>query len=155
METVSGMKKLIIFKLEGEEFAVPVDTVGSIEKIEHITRVPGTPSFIKGVINLRGVVTPVIDLKERFFNRKSVFTNQSRIIIVEVSDISIGLIVEAANDVVDIETDLIEAPPEVVGTEVVEYISGVVKHENRLFVLLNLERILSNQEVDELKTMEE
>lgn len=155
MGTVSEVSKLIVFKLEEEEFAVPVDTVGSIEKIEHITRVPGTPNFIKGVINLRGVVTPVIDLRQRFHSVPTVYTEQSRIIIVDVNDIGIGLIVEAANDVLDISTELIEAPPEVVGSEVAAYISGVVKYQNRLLILLDLERVLSNQEMDELKALDE
>lgn len=155
MDSNSSLSKLIIFRLEGEEFAVSVQAVGSIEKIEAITRVPGTPSFVKGVINLRGVVTPVIDLKERFHQKTTEFTDQSRIIIVTINDMSIGLIVEAANDVLDIDSSMIEPPPEVVGSAVVEYISGVVKVDNRLLILLDLEKVLSSEEKSELKAMEE
>src|SRR5690625_4201162 len=103
--------KLIVFELENEEYAISVQAVGSIERILPITRVPSTPDFVKGVINLRGVVTPVIDLKERLKDKKSEFSEQTRIIIVHLDEITVGLIVDAANDVIDIHQDQIEPPP--------------------------------------------
>src|SRR5690625_1538931 len=91
MTEVNGQDiKLIIFRIEEEEYAVSIQNVGSIEKIEAITRVPGTADFVKGVINLRGVITPVIDLKQRFHHKETIVTEQSRIIIIHVDDITVG-----------------------------------------------------------------
>lgn len=146
--------KLIVFRLENEEYALSVQNVGSIERILPITRVPSTPPFVKGVINLRGVVTPVIDLKRRFHEEDTEFTNQTRIIIINYKDITVGIIVDSANDVVDIDESQIEPPPEVVGMVEVDYITGVVKLNNRLLILLDLEKILSKEELSEIKTME-
>ena len=146
--------KFIVFRLGQEEYALSVQNVGSIERILPITRVPSTPSFVKGVINLRGVVTPVIDLKRRFHNEGTEFTNQTRIIIINFEDITVGIIVDSANDVVDIDESQIEPPPEVVGMVEVDYITGVVKLDNRLLILLDLEKILSKEEWSEIKAME-
>lgn len=154
MEFNLDTQKLIVFRIEDEEFAVSVKNVGAIERILSITRVPGTPSFVKGVINLRGVVTPVIDLKERFHNKSTTFTEESRIIIINVGEIGVGLIVDAANDVIDVSEDLIEPAPEVVGSAVVEYITGVVKLDNRLLILLDLHKVLNTDEIEELHAME-
>lgn len=146
--------KLIVFRLEGEEYAISVQSVGSIEKILPITRVPSTPSFVKGVINLRGVVTPVIDLKERFYQKETEFTEQTRIIIVHVKDITVGLIVDEANDVIDINSNQIEPAPETVGTVEVEYINGVIKLEKRLLILIDLQKVLKKTEMVELRALE-
>jgi len=146
--------KLIVFRLEGEEYAISVQMVGSIERILPITRVPSTPKFVKGVINLRGVVTPVIDLKERFYEKETEFTGQTRIIIVHIDGITVGLIVDEANDVLDIQADQIEPPPEAVGSIEVEYINGVVKLEKRLLILLDLQKVLNKKQLSELKTLE-
>src|SRR5690625_1108275 len=119
MSTESVLEnKLIVFKLHGEEYAVSVRNVGSIERILQITRVPSTASIVKGVINLSGVVTPIIDLKQRFYQQETTYTEQTRIIIVNLNDISVGFIVEEANDVVDVTEDQIEPAPEVVGSKV-------------------------------------
>ena len=155
MTEVNGQdKKLIIFRIEEEEYAVSIQNVGSIEKIEAITRVPGAADFVKGVINLRGVITPVIDLKQRFHQRETIFTEQSRIIIIHVDDITVGFIVDEANDVIDVNDELIEEAPEVVGSHNIEYISGVVKLDNRLLILLELTEVLQKQELTELRNME-
>lgn len=147
-------KKVIVFQLKNEEYAVSVDQVGSIERLEKITRVPQTAAFVKGVINLRGVVTPIIDLRVRFNIEETEFTDSTRIIIVYIDDMEVGLIVDAANDVIDIPQQAIEPPPEVVGSVDVDYIEGVAKLDDRLLILLNLQKVLSNDEIDELKAVE-
>src|SRR5690606_30708933 len=107
--------KVIVFALGNEEYGVEVNKVRTIERMQPLTRVPKTPAFIKGVINLRGVVTPVIDLRGRFGLPEANYTDNTRIIIVAVNDIEVGLIVDSANDVIDVDSDHIEEPPEVVG----------------------------------------
>ncbi|HLR07949.1 MAG TPA: chemotaxis protein CheW [Bacillota bacterium] len=147
-------QKVIVFQLEDEEYAVPVGQVGSIERIEPITRVPQTAAFVKGVINLRGVVTPIIDLRTRFGLEEAEYSDSTRIIIIHMDEMEVGLIVDSANDVIDIPHDAIEPAPEVVGAVDVDYIKGVAKLENRLLILLDLEKVLSKDEMAELKTVE-
>ncbi|WOV86101.1 chemotaxis protein CheW [Sporosarcina oncorhynchi] len=134
--------KVIVFQLMDKEYAIEVDVVESIEKLISITKVPRTPSYVYGVINLRGLVTPIVDLRERFGLEVKALDDSSRIIIVSMEDFEVGLIVDDANDVFDIPMSSIEPQPEVVGTIESEFIAGVAKVENRLLVLLNLERVL-------------
>ncbi|MFJ8068723.1 chemotaxis protein CheW [Peribacillus sp. NPDC096447] len=135
--------KVIVFQIKDKEYAIPVDKVSGIEKILHITRVPKAVKFVKGVINLRGVITPIIDLRVRFGFEEVEYDESTRIIIVILDDMEVGLIVDSANDVLDIPVDSIEPQPEVVGHLASEYISGVAKIEKRLLVLINLEKALS------------
>lgn len=149
----TGEKKVIVFQLKDEEFAVSVQQVGGIERMLPITRVPQAAAFVKGVINLRGVVTPVIDLRRRFDIEEVSYDESTRIIIVHLEDIEVGLIVDAANDVIDIPEKAIEPAPEVVGAVNVDYIDGIAKLDSRLLILLNLERVLTKTEVDDLKNV--
>lgn len=139
---MSGDVKVIVFQLQHEEYGIPVQQVRSIEKIQHITRVPRTAPYIKGVINLRGVVTPIIDLRKRFGLEEFLDPDSSRIIIVSKDDIDVGFIVDAANDVLDIYSSIIEPPPEVVESIEVEYIQGIAKLEKRLIIMIDLEEVL-------------
>ncbi|OES43594.1 chemotaxis protein CheW [Domibacillus iocasae] len=133
--------KVIAFQLIDKEYALPVHQVYSIEKLMHITRVPGTVPFVKGVINLRGVVTPIIDLRSRFGLSDERYDDSTRIIIAALDDIEVGLIVDGANDVLDIPVDAIEPQPEVVGSLGDEYITGVAKLDKRLLIMLSLQKI--------------
>ncbi|MFG6148892.1 chemotaxis protein CheW [Halobacillus sp. B23F22_1] len=150
----SQTRKVIVFQLGEEEYAIPVHQVGSIERVMHITRVPRTAPFVEGVINLRGVVTPIIDLRKRFDLGTAEFNDSTRIIIAAIDDMDVGLIVDAANDVLDYNVEAIEPPPEVIDTLDVDYVSGVVKVEQRLFILLNLSKVLSTDEMKELEEIE-
>jgi len=146
--------KAVIFQLNDEEYGVDVHQVQSIERMIHITRVPKMPDFVKGVINLRGVVTPIIDLKERFSIETTEYTDSTRIIIVQVDDKEVGLIVDSANDVIDIPTEKIEQPPEVVGKIESDYIRGVAKLDDRLLILLNLNKVLNAEELAAIANIE-
>lgn len=146
--------KAVIFQLKDEEYGVDVQQVQSIERMLHITRVPNMPDFVKGVINLRGIVTPIIDLKERFSIEVTDYTSSTRIIIVHVEDKEVGLIVDSANDVIDIPTEKIEQPPEVVGRIESDYIRGVAKLDQRLLILLNLNKVLNADELTAISKIE-
>lgn len=151
--SMESIRKVIVFQLENEEFAVPVQQVGAIETMLPITRVPQTAPFVKGVVNLRGVVTPVIDLRKRFEMEDIDYNDNTRIIIIHLEDIEVGLIVDAANDVIDIPEDTIEPAPKVVGTIDVDYIEGIAKLDGRLLILLDLQRVLSVAEINEIKSV--
>ncbi len=146
--------KVIVFRLLNEEYGVDVNQVLSIERMEHITRVPKTADFVRGVINLRGVVTPIIDLRSRFGIEAASYTDSTRIIIVSVEGVEVGLIVDSANDVIDIPIEAIEPAPEVVGGIEAEYLHGVAKLNKRLLILLNLNKVLSASEVKQLEKFE-
>ena len=142
-EVTASAVKVIAFQLVDKEYALPVEQVYSIEKLIHITRVPGTVPFVKGVINLRGVVTPIIDLRSRFGLSDERVDDSTRIIIAALDDMEVGLIVDGANDVLDIPTDAIEPQPEVVGSLGDEYITGVAKLDKRLLIMLSLQKIFN------------
>jgi len=138
--------KVIIFRLNDEEYGIEIDQVRSIERVSHITRIPNTSSYIKGVINLRGIVTPIVDLRNRFGIEAIEDSDNTRVIIICVKDIEIGLIVDAANEVIEIEETKIEPPPKVIGDVEAEFIRGVIKVGNRLLILLHLHKVLNLQE---------
>lgn len=146
--------KVIVFRLKDEEYGVEVNQVKSIERLDHITRVPRTSHFVKGVINLRGVVTPIVDLRRRFGLEETAYNETTRVIIVAVGEIEVGLIVDSANDVIDIPINAIEPPPEVVGGIEAVYLRGVAKLDRRLLILLNLDKVLNTDEIKQLENIE-
>jgi purine-binding chemotaxis protein CheW len=148
--------KVIVFALGKEEYGVEVEKVRTIERMQPITRVPKTIPFIKGVINLRGIVVPIIDLRERFGMPQTENSENTRIIIVTANDMEVGLIVDSANDVIDVDTDEINDPPEIVGGIRAKYLRGVARVAgDRLLVLLNLGEVLSKSEIIQLEFIEE
>lgn len=146
--------KVIVFALADEEYGVEVEKVKTIERMMPMTRVPKTYSFVKGVINLRGVVVPVIDLRGRFGLPEQEYTDNSRIVIIAVNDMEVGLIVDSANDVIDVDSDSIQDPPEIVGGVRAKYLQGVAKLGDRLLVLLNLQEVLNKSEIVKLEELE-
>lgn len=144
----SGEIQLVVFKLGREEYGISILQVQEIKRMTDITRVPRTPDYIEGVINLRGSVLPVIDLKKRLDLPHQDDTEDTRIIIVKIEDIAVGMIVDAVSEVMAINGENIEAPDTVVGGVSTNYLSGVGKQDNRLLILLNLEAIIGiGQEV--------
>jgi purine-binding chemotaxis protein CheW len=147
--------KVIVFALANEEYGIEVEKVKTIERMMPMTRVPKTYEFVKGVINLRGVVVPVIDLRGRFGLPESAYTDNSRIVIISVNEMEVGMIVDSANDVIDVDSDQIQDPPEIVGGIRAKYLRGVAKVGERLLVLLNLKEVLSKGEIIKLEELEE
>lgn len=121
----------------------------------NISQVPRTLSYIKGVVNLRGTVTPVIDLRERVgLTRNGQESDATRIVVTEVNDMTVGMIVDAVEDVVSIEDGGIAPPPPVVGGIHAVYLKGVAQVGDRLLVILNLEKILSDVELEQLQEVD-
>ena len=147
--TYSGNEiQLVVFKLGREEYGVSILQVQEIKRITEITRVPHSPDYIKGVMNLRGSVLPVIDLKKRLNLPPQDYTDDTRIIIIKVEDVTVGMIVDAVSEVTTIDQSSIEPPQAVVGGIAADYLSGVGKLDNRLLILLNTDAIIGiGQEV--------
>lgn len=141
--SLTAEEKFIIFTLNNMQYAIEVEHVQSIEKMLPITRVPGTNDYVKGVINLRGVVVPVIDLQKKLGLGEYENRSSTRLLMVSYQSFEVGLIVDAANDVLDIANESIEGPPEVVGSVKHDFIKGVVKVDNSLIIILKIEEILN------------
>lgn len=135
-------KKYIIFKLSEEYYGLSIKNVISIEKISQATRIPNAAEYVKGVINMRGEVIPIIDLKVKLSMEASPITDDSRIIIVSSNEIYVGLIVDSSSEVLEIDKENIDKPPVDENNPHIEYINGIGKTEDRLIVMLNLEKIL-------------
>jgi purine-binding chemotaxis protein CheW len=142
MNRASDEIQLVVFRLGREDYGTSILQVQEIKRMMEITRVPHAPEFIKGVINLRGSVLPVLDLKQRLELPSEEYTDSTRIIIVKVEDVTVGIIVDAVSEVTTIKTDSIEPPQTVVTGVNTQYLSGVGKLDDRLLILLNLEAII-------------
>lgn len=145
--TTERLEKTIIFDLNGSEYGLPVNFVESIETSLPITRVPHEKSYIKGVINLRGKIIPVIDLRIRLGEQLAHDSTDDQIIITRIDDTQVGLIIDNANDVLDIPFSLLENPPETIGTAKKEYMHSVVNFEDRLIILLDIYKLLNLEEI--------
>lgn len=143
MDLSNNIQQFVIFKLEDEEYGVDILKVKTIEKMTRIARVPKAAHYVEGVINLRGEVVPIIDLRKKFNLPKSIETDNTRIIIVSIEDITVGLIVDSASEVIEIPKEFIEDTPELVGNIDQSNISSIGKVNERIIILLNIARILS------------
>ena len=143
--------QLVTFRIGEEEFGVDILRVQEIIRIMEITRVPKAPDFVEGVINLRGKVIPIIDLRKRFGLEVKEHDKHTRIIVIEMNNMIVGFVVDAVSEVLRIPADTVEPPPPaVMGGIDSEYISGVGKLEDRLLILLDLDKLLSQEEQAEL-----
>jgi len=142
----ADLLQMVTFNIGGEEFGVEILTVQEIIRMMQITRVPKAPDFVEGVINLRGKVIPVIDLRKRFGMDSRGHDKNTRIVVVEINKMIVGFIVDSVSEVLRIPADTVEPPPPVVAGLDSEYISGVGKLEDRLLILLDLDRLLSREE---------
>jgi purine-binding chemotaxis protein CheW len=151
----SGEIQLVSFLLGDEEFGADILMVQEIIRMQPITRVPNAPHFVEGVINLRGKVIPIVDLRKRLNIGKTEDTRRTRIIVVDVEGKITGFIVDSVSQVLRIPTNTIEpAPPIVVAGIESEYITGVSKLDDRLLIILDFSRILTKQEKNELVEVE-
>ena len=137
--------QLVIFKLENEDYGLPISKVQEINRMVTVTRLPQTPDFMEGIINLRGRVIPVVDLRKRFGFEAKEYQETTRIMVVDISGQTVGLIVDAVNEVVKIAGESIELPPPAFVMDA-KFVQGIGKLENRLVILLDINRILTSQE---------
>lgn len=134
--------QLVGFKLGDEEYAIDVLKIQEIIRLVEITSVPRTENYIMGVMNLRGKVIPVVDLRVRFNLEKSDFDKKTRIIVVRFEKENIGFVVDEVTQVVRINKSLIEPTPPLVGSVGQEYILGICKYNERLIILLDIDTLI-------------
>ncbi len=149
----TGTMQLVSFRLAQEEYGIEITKVQEIILMGEITRVPQTPDYIKGLINLRSTVIPIVDLRLRFGLSQEDPTDETRIMVVNVAGKTIGIIVDAVSEVLRISHDQIAPPPPTVAGLGQEYLTGLVKLESRLLILLDIDRILGREEANAVESL--
>ena len=148
---MADVLQLVSFNLGSEEFGVDIGMVQEIVRMPEITRVPRTPDFVEGVVNLRGKIIPVVDLRKRFRLPVSENTKSTRIIIVTMNGRTVGMIVDGVSEVRRISADAVEPTPEMVASAIdASYLKGIAKLEGRLLILLDLNLVLNQEEQKQL-----
>ena len=152
-EKQDGLKssqQIVTFRLGEEEYGVDIMKVQEIILLGQITQVPEVPDYIEGVINLRGNVIPIIDLRKRFKHNEFAVSEETRIIVLNVKEKTMGVIVDAVSEVLRVAKDTIDPAPAAISGTGKEYIQGLIKLEKRLLILLEIEKILNLEEMNQL-----
>jgi purine-binding chemotaxis protein CheW len=144
--------QVVSFKLGSEEYGVDIAQVQEINRMVAVTHVPRAPQFMEGVINLRGQLIPIIDLRARFGMPRAEHTKNTRIVVTEIGTKRVGMVVDSVSEVLRLDVGAIEPAPEMITGVDTEYIRGVGKIEDRLIILLDLAKIISGSEKRELES---
>lgn len=141
-------REYVIFQIEGEYYGINIHNVENIEKQAEITRVPHVKPYIKGIINLRGNVIPVVDLRKRFGLPEREFDDEMRIIIVNYEDFQIGMIVDSSSETLQLSEERVDKAPNIKTNINEEYVKDVGKHNDRIIMLLDLAKVFGIVEED-------
>ena len=152
---VTGERQVVVFDLNEEAYGVDISQVREIIRMEEITRVPRAPEFVEGVINLRGKVSPVVDLRARFSMPSTERTDEHGIVVVDVDGQDIGMVVDAVTEVSRTPSDSIEPPSSVITTDDSEYLTGIVKTDDKLIILLDIAKVISESEASALEEIQQ
>lgn len=139
--------QLVSFKIGSEEFGVDILKVQEINRMVEITKVPQAPDYVEGVINLRGKVIPIIDLRKRFDLEIKEYDKNTRIVVVDITGNIMGMVVDSVSEVLRLPQSTIEPPPEIVTGINSDYIKGVAKLEDRLLIFLDLSKVIDFREM--------
>jgi purine-binding chemotaxis protein CheW len=142
----ADMLQLVTFKLAGQKYAVDILKVQEINNMKEITTIPNAPSFLEGAINLRGKVIPVLNLRKKFSFEDNPSPDTAKIVIMDVRGVIMGLVVDSVSDVLRIPRDLVEPPPPVSSNISSEFLAGIAKLEEGLVILLNIDKLLGEEE---------
>lgn len=147
-------KQYVVFKLNKEEYGIDIMNVREISPFIESVKVPNTPDFIEGIINYRDKVIPIINLKKRFNLEDKGVTEDTRIVIINLNEKQIGFIVDEASQTIRLNDKDIDPAPDIVAGVDRKYITGVGKLDNRLLILIDLEKVLSDEEKEEIEKMD-
>lgn len=151
MNVVSEVLQFVTFKVGGEEYAIDILKVQEINRIADITPVPNSPHYIEGVINLRGKVIPVINLRRFFGLETKQLDSNSRIIVVDIG-IVLGIIVDSVSEVLRVSSDIVEPPPSMSMSISSQYIKGIGKLKDRLLILIDIDKLFKEDILDKEKS---
>ncbi|RKD27568.1 purine-binding chemotaxis protein CheW [Caminicella sporogenes DSM 14501] len=144
----------VIFKLGNEEYGVDIMKVKEISEFKESIKVPNAPYFVDGIINLRGEIIPIINLKKRFNIESQGINSDTRIIVINIRNKNVGFVVDEASQVLRIDEKDIESAPDIIVGVDRQYITGVGKIDDKIVILLDLEKILSDEEKEKLEEMQ-
>jgi purine-binding chemotaxis protein CheW len=144
---------LVGFRIGRETFGVPIALVHEIVRVPEITAVPDSPGYVEGVINLRGKIVSVIDLRKRFGEKEIASSKKNRILVTETDGKMVGLIVDAASEVLKVPESEVEPPPPVFDEGDVNYVTGLGKLHGRLIILIDLSKVLQKGELRRLEEL--
>ncbi len=147
--------QVINFQVGGDEYAVDIRSVREVTGLHEITQLPNAPPFVKGIINLRGEVIPVIDLREKFGIAQARYDDLTNIIFIELEGKVIGVVVDRVSHVIRLSSADISPPPPLIGGLSGRFVTGVAKLERGLVVILNMAKILTAEEIIELERLEQ
>ncbi len=147
--------QIVVFNIGKEHYAVNIESVSEIVRVPEVTAVPDAPEFFEGVINLRGKIVPVVDLRARLRLPRIERTKSSRVLVTETGGRVIGLMVDAVSEVRKLSSEAVEQPPEMISAVGIEYITGVAKLGDRLIIFLDINKILSVEEMKKVSVTAE
>ena len=145
-------REFLVFSLGDEEYAIDILKVQEIRGYENVTRIANAPSFIKGVTNLRGVIVPIVDLRIKFHLEHVVYGGQTVVIVVNVADRVVGIVVDGVSDVMTLTPEQIKPAPEFGVTLSSDFLSGLGSLEDRMLVLVDIDRLLTSDEMALMET---
>lgn len=142
-----GSREFLVFSLGGEEYAIDILKVQEIRGYENVTRIANAPDFIKGVANLRGVIVPIVDLRLKFRLEKVEYDAQTVVIVVNIDERIVGIVVDRVSDVMTLDGEQIKPAPEFGVSLPLDYLEGLGNLEDRMLVLVNIEKLLTSEEM--------
>lgn len=147
-------KQFVIFKLDEEEYGIDIINVKEIGIYKEPVKVPNAPNFIEGIINYRGEVIPIVNLKKRFNLNNLLINKNTRVIIININDKQIGFVVDEASQTIRLDESDIEKAPELVTGIDSKYITSVGKKDDRLILIIDLEKVLTDNEKEKINELQ-
>ena len=152
VQVQESIYQLVSFIIDDEEYGIDILIVQEIIRTMKMSRVPNSAKFIEGVINLRGKIVPVVDLRKRFGLNEKERDKDSRIVVVEINGKVVGFLVDKVREVLRVEKEIIDPPPELAMSIHARYLTGVAKLEDRMLILLDLEKVLMSDELEKISS---
>jgi len=145
-------REYLAFSLGGEEYAVNILQVQEIRAYERVTRIANMPAFIKGVMNLRGAVVPVVDLRVRFNVGKAEYDASTIVIVINIGPRTIGMVVDGVSDVVSLKASQLRPAPQIAGVLTAEFLEGVAILDQRMLIIVDINGLMSSKEMGLLES---
>ena len=143
----AGGQELLVFTLGAEEYGIDILKVQEIRGYDNVTGIANAPGFIKGVINLRGIIVPIVDMRIRFHPGSVDYDHQTVVIILNIAHRVVGMVVDGVSDVLALQTDQIMPPPEFGASLTAEYLTGLGTVDGRMLILMDIEKLMSSPEM--------
>ncbi len=154
-EEDAQVNKYLTFYIKNQVFGIPIADVVQITGMQEIEEVPEFPSYAKGIINLRGIIVPIIDVRLRLKKQEIEYNERTCIIVTNIEGLYIGFIVDSVNEVINIYNENISEPPQVGNNYVITYITGLAKLDKKIIILIDLNKLLNEKEIESLELIKD